>query len=280
MSSPDHLQLPPIPAIVRPLTNDQSAALNARIPAAHLTVAACVTCHGKKVFTWRDDQGNPAVYDCPCADQYLLARWLMNSGIMLNYARLGWSDLIHLSDDTIAGVMDYFEHREAYISAGIGLILHGETRGTGKTMLAMLLLKQMLAEGIGVYATTFSDMIDSFASGWQEREQSRWFSRTVRSAPVLYIDDLGRERNKGIGSVGENMLETVTRSRVASNQPTIITTNYSPEDIHKGYGGHTMSLISERSMMVEVKGKDLRPEVRQRTLDEVRQGLTRPVVLR
>lgn len=278
MSTPRH-RLPPLPKTIRSLTNDEARALDQRLPAARVSVANCVTCHGQKVFRWRDADGQPAEYDCPCIDQYLLHRWLSFKGILKNYQRLGWGDLSGIPDETLLPPLDYVDKRQAYMDAGIGIVFTGG-RGNGKTMLANLLLKRMIAEGEDIYATTFSDMVDNFAGGWQDREQARWFDRTVRNAGVLFIDDLGRERGKGRpGNVGENMLETVVRSRVGSNQPTIITTNLTEDEIHKGYGDHVISLLTERSIIVEVNGADRRDEIRLRTLDEVRLGLTRPVVL-
>lgn len=279
MSSQRH-QLPPLPKTIRTLTNDESRALNFRFPDSQKTVEDCQTCLGRKTFRWwSPDRTEIVEYDCNCVDQYLLHRWLSHRGILKSYQRLGWGDLFNgLSEDVVAAIGDYVEHRQGYVNAGVGIIFTG-TKGNGKTMLANLLLKQMIAEGENVYATTFSDMIDLFAGGWQDREQSRWFERTVRNAGVLFIDDLGRERNKGPASVGENMLETIARARVGNSQPMIITTNMPEEEIHKGYGDHVLSLLSERSVIIKVTGDDRRVQTHQRLLDEVRQGLCRPVTL-
>lgn len=270
--------LPPLPRGIRLLTTDESRALNDRLRMAAVTVQNCITCHGAKTFRWKDANGQDIDFDCSCEDQYVLHRYLLHCGVMLNYQRLGWADFVHLSEKAATAAAAYFDNRDRYVNAGIGLVLTGK-RGNGKSLLAYLLLKQLIGEGVDCYATTFSDMIEAFAAGWQDRASSRWFSRTVRNAGVLLIDDLGRERNKGPESVGDNMLETVVRHRVSCQQPTIITTNLSEDDILSGYGGHTMSLLSERSLIVEVEGPDRREEMRGRTLEEVSQGLTRPVVL-
>ena len=279
-----NLSLPPIPGHIRPLRDAQRKAMAGRYTA--YSPSNCVTCRGQRTFLWKDPvTGDPATYDCPCADQFLLYEWLCHCGIPANYQRLGWADVIDVTPKVLGGLGEYFDHRNAFIRAGFGVILHGEARGTGKTMLAMLLLKQLIADGIEVYATTFSAMVEAFSQGWQDREQSRWFDTTVRNAPVLYLDDLGREykgkeqRMKGIDSVGERMLEEVVRQRVSRDQPTMLTTNLSRDDIFAGYGGHTTSLLSECSKFIEVTGMDRRDEVNERRTREIMQGLTRPVTL-
>jgi DNA replication protein DnaC len=177
-------------------------------------------------------------------------------------------------------VLEYVENREAYIGRGLGLVLTG-SRGTGKTLLANLLVKDLISHGVTCYATTFSDMIESFAEGWRDREVSRWFSQRVRNAQVLLIDDLGRERNKGPESVGDNMLESTIRYRVANNLPTLITTNLTEADVGTGYGGHTMSLLSEKAIFLPVPGADARKHaVPSRAMKEIRLGINqRPVVI-
>jgi DNA replication protein DnaC len=111
----------------------------------------------------------------------------------------------------------------------------------------------------------------------------------VRNAGILFIDDIGREHkpttmNQGKvdtrpGAVRETMLEAVIRQRVANCQPTIITTNLTPDDVANGYGGHTMSLLTEKTTFVEVTGSDRRREIEVREKRFVLAGMKRPVVV-
>lgn len=291
------LTLPPLPKTIGTLTNVQSRSLNARIPMAAVTPANCITCHGRKTFRWLDAIGQPADYACPCEDQYVLFRWLLNSGIPLAYQRLGWTDLTYLSEGAIREAMDYLDHQQAYLSAGFGMVIHG-TKGNGKSLLSMLILKRLIEAGVSVYATTFADMLNHFMGTWRDKDQERWFNQIVRNAGVLYIDDIGREyqpdrfadaalsaeqkqkrSDNRPGAVRESMLEAVIRHRVANCQPTFITTNFSVEEIQTGYGGHTMSLLGEKAVFVEATGIDRRQEMNRREIDYAKQGLTRPVVL-
>lgn len=298
MTTTTRAQLSPPPRTIRTLTDRESHALDARTQMRAFTPANCITCHGAKTFRWLSDQGIVVAghrvldYDCRCVDQYVLLRYLLHCGIPLGYQRLGWSDLTYLSDDASSAAMDYIDHQQAYVSAGFGLVIWGD-RGNGKSLLAYLLLKRLIADGVNVYATTFADMVSNFRGTWRDKEQEAWFSSTVRNAGVLFIDDLGREYTPGQagqvqqpqrednrpGAVAESMLEAVIRGRVSNAQPTIITTNFTPEQIQHGYGGHVTSLLGEKAIYVEVTGTDRRQEMNRRELEYAKQGLTRPLVL-
>ena len=300
MDTPARLTLPPNPPGIRMLTNIEALGLNRRSPiATAFPPSNCVTCKGRKWFLWRDKAGQPAEYDCDCDNQYLLFRSLLNSGVPLNYQRLGWADYTALSDDVVGQVGDFLTHRDAFITAGFGLVLHG-SRGNGKTLLANLLVKSMIGDGISCYSTTFADMVEAFAGGWRDPEREQWFNNTVRNARVLYIDDVGREYVKDRfgdaaksdeqrqqqamadnrpGSMKETLLESVIRHRVGNSLPTFVSTNFTPEQITTGYGGHTMSLLGEKSIFIKVTGADSRPDMRLREQDLVIAGMTRPVVI-
>lgn len=271
-------QLPPLPPAVRMLTTNESQGLNLRNPRAKRTIENCVTCKGRKEFRWYDDGGQIVLYDCPCADQYVLSRYLWHCGVPILYQRMSWRDLTRLHSEAAEKVSEYLAMLEGAVDAGIGITFTGPP-GTGKSLLSHLVMKDVIARGYDGYATTFSEMIDRFAEGWSSREQSQWFKARLRDAQVLLIDDLGREKNKGIGTVGENMLETVIRHRVACQLPTFITSNENADQIHSIYGVNTTSLLKECSTIIEVLGTDSRSAAYDDKLAEQRLNLTRPVML-
>ena len=277
-TSISRVQLPPNPASVRMLTTNESQGLNLRFPASKTTVENCVTCKGRKEFRWYDAEGQIALYDCPCAEQYVLSRYLWHCGITIRYQRMAWRDLTRLHPDAAREVSEYLGMLEGAVDAGIGIIFTGPP-GTGKTLLSHLVVKDVIARGFDAYATTFSQMIDFFAEGWSSKEQSQWFKARLRDTRILLIDDLGREKNKGIGTVGENMLETVIRHRVACQLPTIITSNENRDTIDSLYGLNTASLLKECSTIIEVLGTDSRSAAYDDKLAEQRLNITRPVML-
>lgn len=275
--------LPALPPGIGTLSEADGAALNERFTAADISVRNCITCTGRKTFEWYAPGSRTEIvtYDCSCRDQFRLSRWLWHSGIGKRYQRLSYNDLTR---PTFAGMpvyADYLGNAPAYVRVGLGLVVYGP-RGTGKTLIGNLVLKDLIGKGFTCYATTFAAMIDSYAKGWKNEERALWFDARLRNSEVLMIDDLGRERNKGEGTVGENMLEEVVRHRVACQMPTIFTTNLNPTQttsLEAAYGGHTISLLSECSFQCEVDGADVRQSIHARDAVEAKAGLSRPVVL-
>jgi DNA replication protein DnaC len=222
--------------------------------------------------------------ECDCYQQWALHWHMLHSGIKTAYQRLSWDDLTQVSGPIWEAVMDYLDHIDNYVRAGIGMILSGQP-GTGKTLISTLLLKNLLAKGYDGYFTQFNELLDSYTATWRDQDELLWFTRRIRNTDILVIDDIGREyrgrAGKGTGDEGftSALFDDVIRHRTGHEKPTIITTNYTQEQMQTGYGGPVLSLLSERSTFHEVTGPDFRPKVRQRTLDEAQRGVVRPFTL-
>lgn len=275
------LQLPPLPKGWRTLTDPEVARLRKQNPDLWADPKkTCLTCSKVGVFKERDfTTGLVEDVTCHCLDQWKLHRWLLNSGVDTRYQRLTWTDASGVSQAVQDEVLGYVEQAEANVSTGTGMTLWSEAKGTGKTMLATLLLKTLLADGIDGYFTQFNEMLNFFSDGWRDAEERAWFTKKVRNAGVLVVDDMGREY-KGRAEVAEAMFDTVIRARVAASRPTIITTNYTPAQFLSGYGGNILSLLSEVNIEVHVPGKDFRPQARERLMRDRADGITTyPIVV-
>lgn len=271
------LELDPIPACVRTLTDAERERLMAKeVPLKDLS--NCVTCRGTKTFRWYGPDGEIADYRCNCRDQFVLHRFLFHSGIGLGYQRLGWSDAKYVAKESQEAVLKYGNLADAYTNRGVGLLLHGEI-GTGKTFLATLLLRMMISAGHEVYMTSFQELIDHYTDGWRDKEEKVWFHRRIRNVGVLCIDDLGREyKNRNLDMI-ESMLDEVVRARVAACLPMIITTNKSVEQMRTSYQANVMDLLAESCIQHEFHGESYRTSAQERHKAEIALGLTRPVTL-
>ena len=273
---------PPLPLAIRPLNNVESQRLKTRYPRLSLSPEKnCLTCRDRRTYTWYvpGSRTERAEYACNCLDQWVLHRYLLASNIGLTYQRLGWADMGATEQGATDLAQEYLAHAEDYVANGIGLIFYG-TAGTGKTSLGTLLLRGLLAQGFDGYFTTFSEMIDTYTGGWNDKDEKVWFHKRIKNAQVLVMDDVGKEyQGRKASGLPESTFDEVLRHRVAASTPTIITTNLSMTRLQEGYGGGVMSLLRERSSTYEFTGSDFRDTQRNRTLDEIEQGLTRPVVL-
>lgn len=283
-------RLPPLADAVRTLSNEELDRLRKLYPGLPRSPQQCVTCSGRGNFLWWNEGRTEVVeYECPCVDQWVLHLFFLNSGVGRTYQGLSWEDAGGIEAGARDRVAEWIEHSEAYIRAGCGLILHG-TKGTGKSLLSSLILKWMLVEGYNGYFTTFSEMLSTLMGGFSDPDERTWFYARIKNAQVLVIDDLGREVHKRHAVKGDGFkemtspiasatIDEVLRHRTASSLPTILTTNLDLNELERDYGSNIISLLKERSVLYEFTGKDWRRDARLRLEDEVKRGLTRPVVV-
>lgn len=279
--------LPSCPRGLRTLTNDESERLT-RTHNERYTPQRCITCRGKGTFRWWSDDTHTEVveYKCNCPDQYLMHRYFLWSGVGVRYQRLGWGDLREETAEIQAIVRDYLDDAEENVDRGAGFIFYG-AKGTGKTLLSQLLVKQLLADGVDCCCTTFNALIDMFTLAWKSQEEQAWFHRRVRNTTVLLIDDIGKEGRVSNAatpdstSLVERIIDEVLRWRVANAAPTIITTNEDPytDTFELRYGLGVMDLLAESAISYEFVGSTYRPDADLRTADERTSGLRRPVVV-
>lgn len=286
--------LVPNPPVVTSLLDADRHRLIAEHPDLPKSLVQCPTCSGKKIFHWYQDGNpklNPVKYQCDCAGQVMLHRWLLAHGIDRAHARHSWADTLAVDPKAIMRVMSYVDSAADYVHHGRGLILWSPVTGTGKTLLEVLLLKALLKQGYDCYFTQFHKLLDAYAAGWRSPEERMWFNRRIEHAGILGIDDVGRERRQAVttddegkvrvvaSDMASSTLEFVVRSRVNAAKPMVITTNFTPDQMRQGYGGNVMSLLAEACDFVEVPGIDYRQQAATEAADEARMGLRRPMVL-
>lgn len=271
----------PLPDAVRVLTGEESERLDQLHSNLPKSLDQCVTCAGAKQFRWYADYGTDDTivdYECPCSDQFVLFKFFLNAGIGKAYQRYALGDITDVDPNALQGISDYLENAQYYLSRGRGLIFHG-THGSGKTLLATILLKQLIAlRGIDGYFTTFTNLLDSFAAGWRDDKQRQWFEKRVRNVPLLVVDDIGKE-NRNLNNMASTALDGVFRTRTQNGLPTVVTTNMTPEHFGKTYGSSAMELLNETSFFYSFTGSSFRMTAKERNDTEARQRLSRPIVV-
>lgn len=248
------------------LSDEDAERLYLRQP--ELRDGTCPTCRGTGTFRW---QG--ADQSCACATQLQLAKHYGAAGIGVTYQGLDWGDY---REQVPPALGDYLLDHERYVSRGIGVLFAG-TIGTGKTLLATLMLKELIKLGYSCFSTTFARTVEAFTATWGNPTEKEWFARKFMYSQVLLLDDLGRELRIG-NSLPQSTFDMILRVRVQDGRPTLLTTNCSLRELETGYGAGILSLLSECSIIAEFAGEDFRPQASRRTIDEVRRGETRPLI--
>lgn len=279
-STSDRLHLPPLSSHIRVLNKDESDRLDEKFPSLPKSLKDCVTCRGNKSFRWWVDLESDEIgeYECPCAEQFVLHKYLLNAGLGVRLQRYSIRDLTSVPIEAMNLFADYIENRDFYLGQGHGFLLHGD-RGTGKTLLASLMMKRMLNFGVDGYFTTFTDLLDNFAAGWQDDKQKQWFDIRVRNAPLLVVDDIGMEHPNRV-AMAANSVDNIFRTRVNNALPTIITTNLSNDELARRYST-ALETIAGNAQEYEFTGDTWRNSAgwNTRLNKEKHNHLTRPIMI-
>lgn len=278
-------QQPPLPDTLLRLSTEQSTRLNLTSARSWTNAKQqCLTC-GKangSTYMWYEtgsrDEQHIVRYRCDCTAQYRLYRWMSWAGIGLNYQRVDWNDAIGMGDSkAMQIVLDYAMDVDSNVNEGNNLILWSKQPGTGKTFLASVLAKRLLAAGADVYFATLNEILTLYTASWRSETEKAHFDERVRTCDVLFVDDIGRE-HPGRADVVISMLDDVFRHRLANCLPIAVTTNLQIEEL-SAYGVNLVSLLTERMYIAEVDGIDKRPAMSERAVREKTLHLTRPIVI-
>lgn len=267
------------------LEDPDSARLKAQYPALWADPAtSCITCRfdktGEKTFRWwNEDRTGIEVWDCNCLAQWIMHRYLLHHGVLKNYQRLSWADALAVPPETQREILRYLSNADAFVERGVNLVLHSPDAGTGKTLMLMLAAKKLLSEGYDAFVAQMNTIVEMYTSGWRDKADKDYFERRIMNCGVLVIDDLGKESGDKAVEFIDRLLDRVIRHRTSASLPTFASTNKTPEQLESGYGQYVASLLTESCIFVETPGSDWRPKARERMQKEIREGLTRPLVM-
>lgn len=128
------------------------------------------------------------------------------------------------------------------------LLVFGPT-GTGKTELAMALLRDLTYRGIEVTAATIADVVASLRPGGDGDVES------LIDTGCLFLDDVGAEKKSEFTTA---QLFAVVNGRYERQLPTIITTNLTPAAIARHVGERTWSRLKDGATTLSLAGDDRR----------------------
>jgi len=184
---------------------------------------------------------------CSCLLKFRSYNRLINAGFFRSTLDLVSSDLYELPIiDSGKEFVEFFAKNPIYCEKeGLCLYIWSRERGRGKTTLEHFLLYKVLANfsDIDLYSSSrtycfhhISTLYEIFKKGLSNEDwKSTWY----------VLDDLGNEDKAGDWKkeVMVSSLQKVLHYRRDRKLPTIITSNYSPNDLSNIYSGELDSLL-------------------------------------
>lgn len=149
-------------------------------------------------------------------------------------------------------VQTYADHLDAHMKLGEGLILSGPC-GTLKTQMATAVLRYQLDKGGGGYMVPMATLIDNlYTMREQNREEAARYEKRLRTTPLLVIDDLGAENNRQDWI--RSKIDSIISERYDKMLSTVITTNYTAQELGDTYGGRILDRVRSNAFYLEFKG--------------------------
>jgi DNA replication protein DnaC len=246
----------------------------------------CETCDKKGVFRTRLRNGEVVECKCNCVEQWLLMRRFQAANLDRSHWRFSHNHVQTVPDDVWDRVTRYTADLPGKLRSGLGMVLWSDRRGTGKSMLTALILKEAIAQGLSAYYIRFVAMKDLNAAGWRDPAERDYFARMVENIDMLGLDDLGKEQvTEKSSAMVDELFDRVLRSRVANLRPVVLNSNLDPDSEIVGQGFEryqhdVVELLSEGASVVHVGGTTYRPQARELRERDDAEGIVYPIVVR
>lgn len=237
---------------------DQVEALASEL---HINLNACPTCRAKPVevapgvMDWADSTYRLYQQDRPCSCEYQnnLQRHYLLSQIPRTYWTLGENEFFG-DPEALRATQSYLDNWDGFKHVGGGMEFYSASQGTGKTMLACLIGKELIKRGESVHFVYFRDIMSLYDKPFEIRDAE---VRRLRRTSVLILDEVCLTISDAQHKYFAGEFEDLIRFRTSGNGVTIMTTNLTPEELEIEYP-RTYSLLAAKQQRIKVAGVDAR----------------------
>lgn len=251
---------------------------------ADSTDCKCPLCNDTGVIEYEDAKGYRMWKDCECgikekkkiesrlkfADIPEAFKNMTMENFRTDIYEKPESEKIIIADKKV--VDHWLEHYDEMKVKGQGLFLYSETKGSGKTRMAVSLANKLIAEkDVTVKFTTSVKMIDEIKATWDKDNDmsEHQLMDDLSKTAVLIIDDFGTEAPKQW--IMERMYQIIN-NRYISNLITIFTSNLNLDALN--YDDRITNRIKEKTYALAFPEESIREQIYRRNMDELAKIIT------
>lgn len=234
----------------------------------------CNKCHGSGHILYEDENGCSVARECTCRRKIIADNKIRFANIpeafkdmFLNNFNLG----VYKQQDSKSKIMlackivkRYLAEFEIHRADGMGLYIHSETKGSGKTRMAASVANELIrtylykTEKVTVKFATSTAILEEIKSTWskdKEYSESSLLDALIL-VDVLVIDDFGTEVYKDW--IGEKFYHIINE-RYIDKKVTIFTSNYSLDNLK--YNDRITNRIKERTFQIAFPEESIREQI-------------------
>ena len=154
-------------------------------------------------------------------------------------------------------VEDYASDLPKRKATGKGIFLKGPV-GTGKTTLAVAVLRAALEAGYRVQMVRLSSLLDTlFTLRALNTEEWARYERRCREVDFLLLDDLGSEWT-GSEAWVHTKVDSIISERYDRQLPTLLTSNLTRNELKGKYAERIIDRLRDASIVITLRGNSLR----------------------
>lgn len=170
--------------------------------------------------------------------------------------------------NAVKGINYYLNNFSVLKGQGKGLYIYSQTKGSGKTRMAVGLANELMDKGIQVKFATSLQILAEIKKSWDKNSEYQSESELISqlsNTEVLIIDDFDVEQGEKAW-ISERFYQIIN-SRYMDKKVTIYTSNSGIENI--GYDDRIVNRIKERSFVLPFPEESVRDRIAKDNMNEL-----------